>query len=99
MWGVSIAGEGKQRRVAKEMVQEKVQGEEVQFSFSMPRKTGEEVREYQRWCISSALRTTFYISWTRMSSQNNISYMFVMRDEKEERKKQARSTSTSKQII
>ena len=44
MWGVSMAGEGKQRRVAKEMVQEKVQGEEVPLSFPMPRKTGEEVR-------------------------------------------------------
>ena len=42
MWGVSMAGEGKERKVAKVMIHVEVQGEEVPFSF--PTKGGEEMR-------------------------------------------------------
>ena len=44
MWGVGMAGEGKERKIVEEMVQSKVQGEEVLFSFPRPKKSGEEVR-------------------------------------------------------
>ena len=37
-----MASENRERRVGKEIVQDKVQGEEVPFSF--PRKSGEELR-------------------------------------------------------
>ena len=44
MWGVSMAGEGRQRKVVKEMVGDKVQAEEVPFSFPKTKRGGEEVR-------------------------------------------------------
>ena len=38
-----MAGEGKERHIVKELIEDKVQGEEVPFSFSVGRK-GEELR-------------------------------------------------------
>ena len=43
MWGISMAGEGKERMVVKDLVENKVQGEEVPFSFPVGRK-GQELR-------------------------------------------------------
>ena len=37
MWGISMAGEGKERMVVKDLVENKVQGEEVPFSFPVGR--------------------------------------------------------------
>ena len=64
MWGVSMAGEGKERKAAKVMIHDEVQGEEVPFSF--PRKGGEEMRT-SALVFWSVWRTTFYILWMRIT--------------------------------
>ena len=43
MWGISMSGEGRERKLVKELTEDRVQGEEVPFSFPAP-KRGEEVR-------------------------------------------------------
>ena len=43
MWGLTMEGEGRQRKVLQGMVGDKVKGEAVPFTFPGPRNTGEEV--------------------------------------------------------
>ena len=54
-----MASESSERRVAKEIVQEKVQGEAVPFSF--PMKTGEELRASAMVFVESLTNHIFYL--------------------------------------
>ena len=44
MWGITMAGEGTQRKMANEIIGSKVEGETVPFSFPRTKRNGEEVR-------------------------------------------------------
>ena len=44
MWGITMGGEGTQRKMANEVIGSKVEGETVPFSFPRTKRNGEEVR-------------------------------------------------------
>lgn len=58
-WGMRMASEGSERRVGKEIVQDKVQGEAVPFSF--PAKSGEELRASALVFVECLIDHVFYL--------------------------------------
>ena len=52
MWGVSMAGEGKERKVAQDIIGDTVLGETVPFSYPKSMRGGEEVQASAlcTWC-------------------------------------------------